>query len=118
MYHIFDTKADIHKVAELVNNLPELYSDLMLQNLVLEVDNIIMDSTMSLEEAIEEAIETKEWTVFDMAILLNDVYEEYDAKDEGMDLNDFFDCTGDYINDQLRERLKGLWMLENPQEVR
>ena len=118
MYHIYDTRADIHKVADLINNLPEEYSDLLLQSLVLEVDNIIMDSSMSLEEACEAAVEGKQWTVFEWAIVLNDVYEEYDAKETGMDPNDTFDCFGDYLNDQLLTRLKGLWMLENPQEVR
>ena len=118
MNHIFDTKADIHRTANLVNNLPEQYSDLMLQALVIDVDNLIMDSSMSLEECCEYAIEAKKWTVFELAILLNDVYEEYEADDDGMDLDDFFDCTGDYVNDQLATRLKGLWQLENPQEVR
>ena len=118
MYHIFDTKADVHKVAELINNLPEEYSDMLLQSLVLEVDNLMMDHTMTLEECCEYAVEAKVWTVFELAILLNDVYEEYDAKDDGMEFDDFFDCTGDYVKDQLRERLKGLWILENPEVVR
>ena len=118
MRHIYDTKFDVHKIAETVNNLPEVYIDMLYMSLVSDVDHIIVDSSLSLEEACQEAIEAKTFTIFEWAIILTDVYKVYEAKESGMDPNDTFDCLGDYLEHDAIQKLMSMWKIENPEEAR
>ena len=118
MRHIYNTKPAIHELAELVNNIPNDYVELLFKSLVLDVDNIIVDSDLSLEDACEEALESREFSLFEHLILISAAMEEYEAEEDGIILNDFFDHYGDYTENEAIERLAYWWKRENPNEVR
>ena len=118
MRHIHNKKPDIHELAELVNNIPNDYVELLFKSLVLDVDNIIMDSDLSLEDACEEALESRGFSLFEHLILISAAMEEYEAGEDGIILNDFFDNYGDYTENEAIARLMYWWKRENPNEVR
>ena len=109
MQHLYDSLADNKKVIEFMNNIPGKYSDLMFNELVSTANSKMIDSDLTLEEACIHTLEDKTWDCFELAILIREMFEEYDCHETGMEFFDFHDCILEYMNDCAVGRMKNMW---------